>query len=200
MSALSRRRTPDLQPTSRVVHRPPGRRLITPVRAAVALLMIAAGTFVLLWFEPQQLFIDDRVSDPVPTVASSSTVPTSAGDTTSSTSAPEPIELLRGEFASRDHGTAGAVRLLELTDGSRVLRIEDLDTDNGPDLYVYLSTNPADGGEGTFDDDYLSLGRLKGNLGDQNYEVPADADLERYRSVVIWCDRFNSAFGAADLT
>jgi hypothetical protein len=113
---------------------------------------------------------------------------------------PEPVELLRGDLISRDNDSSGAVRVLELADGSRVLRIEDLDTDNGPDLYVYLSATPADGSEGAFDDDYASLGRLKGNLGDQNYEVPAEVDLERYQSVVIWCDRFNSAFGAADLT
>jgi hypothetical protein len=75
----------------------------------------------------------------------------------------------------------------------------DTDTDNGPDLYLYLSPNGADGDEAAFDDGHLSLGRLKGNLGDQNYEVPAEADLARYHSVVIWCDRFNSAFGAASL-
>jgi hypothetical protein len=53
--------------------------------------------------------------------------------------------------------------------------------------------------EAAFDDDYLNLGRLKGNQGDQNHELPADVDLARFRSVVVWCDRFDSAFGAADL-
>jgi electron transfer DM13 len=57
----------------------------------------------------------------------------------------------------------------------------------------------GDGPEQAFDDDYLDLGRLQGNIGSQNYELPSDADLTRYRSVVIWCDRFNSAFGAAPL-
>jgi hypothetical protein len=64
---------------------------------------------------------------------------------------------------------------------------------------VYLSTNPIDGPEQAFDDDIVDLGRLQGNLGDQNYAVPAEVDLSRYRSLVIWCDRFNSAFGAAPL-
>jgi hypothetical protein len=77
------------------------------------------------------------------------------------------------------------------------LRIEDLDTSNGPDLYVYLTTNPADGPEGAFDDDFVSLGRLQGNVGSQNYVVPDGTDLLRYSTVVIWCDRFDSAFGAA---
>jgi hypothetical protein len=57
------------------------------------------------------------------------------------------------------------------------------------------------GGWHVFDDGaYVDLGRLKGNRGDQNYPVPADVDLGRYRSVTIWCDRFNVSFGAAALT
>lgn len=59
--------------------------------------------------------------------------------------------------------------------------------------------NPASGPEQAFDDDYIDLGRLQGNLGDQNYELPPDIDPAAYASVVIWCDRFDSAFGAADL-
>ena len=64
---------------------------------------------------------------------------------------------------------------------------------------MYLSTNPARGAEGAFDDTFVNLGRLKGNVGDQNYEIPAGTDLGGLTTVVIWCDRFNSAFGAADL-
>jgi hypothetical protein len=107
--------------------------------------------------------------------------------------------VAKGDFISLDHGTTGAVRVLDLG-GARIVRLEDLDTDNGPDLFVYLSTNPADGEEGAFDDDYLNLGRLRGNQGDQNYDLPAGADVARFRSLVIWCDRFDSAFGAASLT
>jgi hypothetical protein len=75
-----------------------------------------------------------------------------------------------------------------------------LDTDNGPDLYVYLTANRADGQEGAFDDDYVNVGRLKGIKGDQNHDLPTDTDLTRSATIVIWCDRFNSAFGAADRT
>jgi hypothetical protein len=100
---------------------------------------------------------------------------------------------------SLDHGTSGAARILELAAGQRIVRLEGLDTDNGPDLYLYLTTNPASGDEGAFDDEHVNLGRLKGNQGDQNYELPAGTDLARFGTVVIWCDRFNSAFGAADL-
>ena len=52
---------------------------------------------------------------------------------------------------------------------------------------------------GGFDDDFVNLGRLKANQGNQNYNLPADTDFTRFASVVIWCDRFNSAFGAGDL-
>ena len=102
-------------------------------------------------------------------------------------------------FISLDHGTSGSLILLQDPDGRRYARIENLDTDQGPDVYVYLSTNTIDGPEEVFDDDYVNLGGLQGNLGNQNYEIPAETDLSRYRSLVIWCDRFDSAFGAAPL-
>ena len=89
--------------------------------------------------------------------------------------------------------------LLQDAAGNQFVRIENLDTSNGPDLFVYLSTNPADGSEGGFDDDYVNLGRLQGNVGSANYAVPAGTDISRFASVVIWCDRFDSAFGAAPL-
>ena len=100
---------------------------------------------------------------------------------------------------SLDHGTRGVARVLELADGSRVVRLEALDTSNGPDLYLYVTSTPAAGEESTFDDEFVNLGRLKGNQGDQNYELPPDTDLTRFATVLIWCDRFDSAFGAADL-
>ena len=106
---------------------------------------------------------------------------------------------LGGQFVGIDHGTSGAVVLLEDATGSRFVRLQDLDTSNGPDLFVYLSTNPPDGPESEFDDDYVNLGRLEGNVGSSNYPIPAGTDLSRYASVVIWCDRFDSAFGAARL-
>lgn len=106
-----------------------------------------------------------------------------------------PAEPAPTEFRSKAHGTSGTVRLLTLEDGSRVLRIEDLDTDNGPDVKVVLSTDPdAYVGAGS-----LSLGTLKGNKGSQNYAIPADADLSSLRSVVLWCKRFDVDFGVAAL-
>lgn len=112
---------------------------------------------------------------------------------------PEVVTLFEGTFISRDHPGEG--RAIVLNDGSeqRFLRFEDFATDNGPDLNVYLTASPADGPEGAFDDDFVDLGDLKGNIGSQNYEIPPDVDLERYSTVVVWCVRFASAFTAADL-
>jgi hypothetical protein len=168
------------------------RRLVIGVVA----LTIGLVAFVAVWFQPQKLWIDDEISEPVP--AGVSTRP--GRQDAATVQPPVPTEVARGAFVSRDHRTSGTVRVLAHGDGRRVVRLEALDTSNGPDLYVYLVANRADGPEQAFDDDYISLGRLKGNQGDQNYEVPADADLQRLSTVLIWCDRFNSAFGAADLT
>jgi Electron transfer DM13 len=89
--------------------------------------------------------------------------------------------------------------VLRVGGGRRFLRLEDLHTSNGPDLFVYLSTTAADGPRDSFDDDFVGLGRLKANQGNQNYEIAADVRLDRYQSVVIWCRRFTYAFGAAPL-
>jgi hypothetical protein len=109
---------------------------------------------------------------------------------------PAPVDLRTGSFVSLDHTTTGTARVLALADGRRFVRLEGFETENGPDLFVYLTTNPAAGPEGAFDDDYANLGRLAGNIGDQNYGLPSDIEPARYASVVIWCDRFDSAFGA----
>lgn len=167
--------------------------------AAVAGVGIA---FVLFWFQPQKLILDDRVDEAIPTVTGTPPSGDGAGAGTGAeptVATGEPIELARGDFVSRDHGTSGVARVLELGDGRRIVRLEGLDTDNGPDLYLYLTTNPARGDEGAFDDDFVNLGRLKGNQGDQNYDLPPGADIGRHATAVIWCDRFNAAFGAADL-
>ena len=103
-----------------------------------------------------------------------------------------------GNFIRRSHPTEGSA--VVLTDGKEsFLRFEDFKTDNGPDLNVYLSTAPTDAPAGQFDDDFIDLGDLKGNIGSQNYKIPDGVDLDTYSTVVIWCVRFSVIFGAADL-
>ena len=112
---------------------------------------------------------------------------------------PQIIVEAAGSFVSRSHPTEGSARVLGDGSGLRFLRLEDFRTDNGPDLNVYLSTAPPDAPAGAFDDDFVDLGDLKGNVGSQNYEIPAGLDLDRYSTVTIWCVRFGVVFGAADL-
>ena len=112
---------------------------------------------------------------------------------------PQIIVEAAGSFIGRSHPTEGSARVLGDGSGVRFLRLEDFRTDNGPDLNVYLSDAPPDAPAGAFDDDFVDLGDLKGNVGSQNYEIPAGLDLDRYSTVAIWCVRFGVVFGAADL-
>ncbi len=121
-------------------------------------------------------------------------------------SEPEPSEpmevgrLVEGSFIDRSHPTEGVAVVLNDGTEQRFLRFEDFATDNGPDLNVYLSSAPADASAGEFDDDFVDLGDLKGNVGAQNYEIPTSVDLSHHSTVVIWCVRFRVAFGAAELS
>jgi Electron transfer DM13 len=161
--------------------------------AAGALAAFAAVT--LIWFQPQKLLYDQRVDEALPSAAPAA----SAAGSGAATPAAAPAELATGTFVSREHATHGTARLLRLADGRVLVRFEGFATSNGPVLVVRLSTNPAHGPDGAFAQHYVNLGPLKGNVGDQNYAVPADADATAYRSVVVWCNRFSVAFGAADL-
>ncbi|MFD8141855.1 DM13 domain-containing protein [Streptomyces sp. NPDC059708] len=166
------------------------RRLWTGLTVAAAL-VLGLGAY---WFQPWRLWQDATVHETLPTASSPVPPGTPAG----------PRTLARGTLISHEHTTTGTVRLIRLSDGSRTLRLEGLDTSNGPDLRVWLSDAPVKegvAGWSVFDDGkHVSLGALKGNKGDQNYEIPAGVNLADYRSVTIWCDRFDVSFGAAALT
>jgi hypothetical protein len=170
---------------------------------SLGLLGIALVAFVLLYFEPQTLFIDDRVDEPVPTVAAAEPSPGAEAKTEKDRArenAGPAIQLLAsGSFRSYEHSTSGRARTIRLADGSRYLRLDRFETSNGPDVRVYLSAAPAGGPGDAFDDDYVELGVLKGNIGDQNYVIPPDVELGHFQSAVIWCKRFSVAFGAAPL-
>jgi len=91
------------------------------------------------------------------------------------------------------HDVEGVAKVITLSDGKTFLRLENLKTTNGPDLYVYLST-------GKDSSDIVNLGRLKGNIGNQNYEIPTKTDLSKYSTVLIWCKAFSTLFGSAKLS
>ncbi|MGH9194723.1 MAG: DM13 domain-containing protein [Acidimicrobiia bacterium] len=157
---------------------------------------MALGIFVAVWFQPQKLFIEETVDEAPPTLGSPVETAGSPGDFGS---VPEQSVLAEGEFQSLEHTTSGTAELLELPDGSRYLRFENLDTSNGPDLRVYLSEIPASDDWHAYGERFIDLGALKGNRGDQNYEIPEGVELGRYKSAVIWCRRFTVGFGVAPL-
>ena len=104
--------------------------------------------------------------------------------------------LLTGSFIGVGdgiHDAQGIAKVIPVESGGNVLRLEDLVVTNGPDLYVYLSTDKSAS-------DFVNLGRLKANIGNQNYPIPAGTDMTKYDTVLIWCKAFSVLFGSADLT
>ena len=173
-----------------------------PVIATVAALVAVVGiVVVVVVFEPQALYIDDRVDEPLPSGASGSerTADPSPSDEWVTSPAPvaSPQTLSTGAFRSLEHAAHGNALLVRLADGSLIVRFEQFEVENGPDLRVYLSTAQPDGPPSALDDDFLDLGGLKGNIGDQNYVIPDGTDLARYRSVSVWCRRFSVGFAVA---
>ncbi len=187
------------------------RRLLRhPVTWAV-LAVAVVGLVIGLWlFQPWKLFTHSRVDESIPVVAAQPqpTAQTSSptSEITSTTAPappppPQPVVLAEGAFINKEHDTSGTARVLRLADGSRILRLENFSTSDGPDVHVWISDATADAPNGNFDDGrYVKLGKIKATDGNQNYPIPPDAKLTGLQSVVIWCDRFNVAFGAAPLT
>ena len=104
-------------------------------------------------------------------------------------------ETLIGNFVGAGdefHNAEGVGKIIQLADGTDILRLENFKTTNGPDLYVYLSTDKTNA-------DIVNLGRLKGNIGNQNYLIPAGTDITKYNIALIWCRAFSVIFGSAQL-
>ncbi|MCP3818344.1 DM13 domain-containing protein [Streptomyces sp. A3M-1-3] len=177
------------------------RRTLVPAFLVLAVL----AAFALYLFQPWKLFTNTTVDESLPTAAPSASAPEQPGAAAESPeAAPEspaagPQELARGSFVSHEHSTSGTAKTVRLADGGQVLRFEDLKTDEGPDVRVYLSKRSAQDVEAGLGDGAVQLAGLKGNLGNQNYVVPAGTDLSGFKSAVIWCKRFSVSFGAADL-
>jgi hypothetical protein len=112
----------------------------------------------------------------------------------------QPTVVLQGQFQDADsfHQGSGSATIYQLPDGAQILRLEDFSVTNGPDLHVLLATSPAPTGRDDLGD-YLDLGSLKGNVGNQNYEIAASTDLSQFKSVVIYCQPFHVVFATATL-
>lgn len=176
-----------------------------PVVWVLLTVLAVVGAVALALFQPWLLFVDEKVNEAGPPGVDAPAVP--GGPATAGQpgqAAPRAQVVSTGSFISHEHGTSGTAKVIRLADGKHVLRLENLDTSNGPDLRVWLSDQPVKKGTGgwfVFDDGaYVELGKLKGNKGNQNYEIPANADLGKLKSVSIWCKRFHVSFGAAALT
>jgi hypothetical protein len=108
--------------------------------------------------------------------------------------------LAKGEIHNADKAGAGTATIWQLADGKRVLRLTNFSVDNGPDLHVRLiAANDAKNTTSVAKTDHVELGKLKGNKGSQNYDVPENVDLTKYKVVSIWCNRFSVNFAAAPL-
>ena len=141
-------------------------------------------------FRPELLFINNSVAESFP-VASVAATPDAGSD---------PKQLAMGQFKGYAHETQGNADVYEV-DGKRVLRLTNFKTSNGPDVHVYLVAAPDVKDDATVKRaGFIDLGSMKGNMGDQNYDVPGTADLDKYQAVTIWCARFNVNFGTAPLT
>jgi hypothetical protein len=194
------------------------RRLLRrPVTWAVLSVLLIGLVVGLLLFEPWRAFTSSHIDEPEPVAAGqvqqpaqpaadpTTTTPPTTSVSTQEAPAPAPAPknevLAEGTFVSGEHETSGRARVLKLADGSRVLRLENFSTSDGPDVHVWLTDQPAGGPWGSYDDGrHVALGEMKATDGNQNYAIPADADLSGLRSVAIWCDRFNVVFGSAPVT
>jgi hypothetical protein len=150
-------------------------KLILPI--AIALF---AAWYV---FRPERLMVNRQVNEDFPPAeASSSQV------------------LESGTFSGVMHPTGGIATIYRLADGDRILRFTNFKTSNGPDVHVYLvAVDDAKDSATVKGADFIDLGEIKGNIGDQNYALGHDLDLSKYRTVSIWCKRFAVNFGAAPL-
>jgi hypothetical protein len=112
----------------------------------------------------------------------------------------QPVALAAGNFRGLAHETQGTATIYRLADGKQVLRLTNFKTSNGPALHLYLvAAGDAPDNDTVKKAGFIDLGDLKGNEGDQNYEIPAGTDLTKYRAASVWCARFSVNFGAAPL-
>lgn len=146
------------------------------------LVLVIAGAGAWYAFRPERLFINQRVNEQFPTASAATN------------------QVASGEFHDGAHETRGMASVFQLADGKKTLRLSNFSTSNGPDVHVYLvAANDAKDADTVTKAGFLDLGSIKGNIGDQNYDLPPNVDLAKYRAVTIWCKRFSVNFGTAPL-
>jgi hypothetical protein len=155
----------------------------------IGLAVVVLGVPAWYLFRPELLFLNTTVHEDL-----------AGADGQAGTPETRPILLARGVFHGVSHESRGVASIYKLADGRRVVHLTEFRTSNGPALRVYLVAVPDATDSATVAKAaHLDLGRLKGNEGDQSYELPTDADPKFYGSVTIWCERFSVNFATAPL-
>lgn len=150
---------------------------------------VVAAAVAWFAFRPEKLFVNKTVNESLP--AASAAGRSSGGSST---------VLVAGRFHGVAHETKGTATIYQFPEGKRVLRFADFETSNGPDVNVYLGmANDATDNATVTTAGFVTLGPIKGNKGDQNYELPAELDLTKFHSVTVWCRRLGVNFGTAPL-
>ena len=153
--------------------------------ATIAIIAVVAGWAA---FRPELLFVNQKTNEALP------------GATSASMKGNEPLSLSAGSFRGIAHETKGTATVYKLPEGKNILRLTNFETSNGPDVHVYLVAAKDAADNATVKSaGFVDLGSIKGNQGDQNYDIPSDTDLSKYQAVTIWCARFGVNFGTASL-
>ena len=164
------------------------RAVAAPVLGAYLVTSLVVGAYL-----GRSMFFDDVVNERVVMAA-----PAPRGEAGERTGDRRRNVLeAHGQFESVAHSASGQASLIRRAGGGQVLTLTSFEVDNGPDLRVYLVAGPAR--DESEVDDFEDLGGLKGNKGNQQYEIPAGLDLARYTTVVIWCRAFSVNFARAPL-
>jgi hypothetical protein len=151
----------------------------------VGVVVLAIGWYA---FRPELLFVDKTVHEQFP------------GGSAMALVEKAPMPITKGNFRGLAHETKGLAAIYALADGQRTLRLTEFATSNGPDVHVYLTAAEVEKGNDAIKTaGFVDLGSMKGNKGDQNYDIPADIDLSKYKNVTIWCARFGVNFATAPL-
>jgi hypothetical protein len=132
------------------------------------------------WYLISPLFIVIEMDEDLPT------------DIQNGNASTEEMALVMGDFMPSAHEVEGKALVIE-SESRKILRFEDFETDNGPNLHIYLATD-------TNVDDYIDLGEIKATKGNVNYDIPEEVDLEKYDTVVVWCVPFRVLFSYAELS
>ena len=182
-------------------------------------LVVLVAVAVAAWFLVSPLFINNVVDEEFPaavaTVPKEQAAPAEEAQTAQETAAAMPDKVMddpmpadaapqllaSGRFTEIDrvHRGSGSATIYRLPDGRPVLRFDDFEVTNGPDLHVLLVEHPNPTNRSHVMEGYIDLGSLKGNIGSQNYDIPANIDLSKYSTVMIYCMPFHVIFSTASL-